>query len=88
MDPLDKICTDMVYGVFEEDRHCQAHRKPPHGELTTAENQENNEITEFRGDIERRFGTLVKKFGILKKDFRHSEIYFNQEIRICTELHF
>jgi len=83
MDILDIICTDGVYGLFDENRHLKPHRKPRNGALSKFQQQENDEITEFRGDIERKFGNLVNKFGILKKRFKHGERIYNFECRLC-----
>jgi hypothetical protein len=80
---MDVICTDGVYGIFHETQHLRPHRKPSNGHLTNAEQRENEEITEFRGDQERIFGDLVNKFGILKKRFRHGDLVFNDEVRLC-----
>jgi len=83
MDNNDIICTDGVYGLFDEDRHLKPHRKPNNRPLSDKKQHENDQITEFRGDIERKFGHLVNKFGILKKRFKHGEQVFNLECRIC-----
>ena len=79
----DFICTDGVYGIFLENQQLKPHRKPRYGELTEEQVQENDEITEFRGDIERKFGNLKNKFAILRKQFRHGDTDVNAEIRLC-----
>ena len=49
------------------------------------EKKENEEISEFRGDIERNFGIMQTKFGIVKKRFRHGDLVVNAEIKLCME---
>ena len=79
----DYICTDGVYGVFHPEKHLKPHRKPRDRELSEEEVLENSVISDFRGDIERRFANLKNNFRILRKQFRHGDDCFNQEARIC-----
>lgn len=78
------ICTDGVYGSFPqlEGRHLKPHRKPRNRPLTEARSRENNEIIEFCGDIERRFGTAVSKLEILQSMIRHEHEAHIIEVKI------
>lgn len=86
MDPRDYLCTDGVYGVYDEERHLKPHRKLPNVALSAQESAENDNITEFRGDIERKFGDLQNKFTIVKDVFRHGDLKFNYEAKLCCAL--
>lgn len=59
------------------------HRKHPKNGFTKEETRENEEIAQFRGDIERHFGIMETKFGIVKKIFRHGDLVVNAEIKLC-----
>jgi len=63
--------------------HLKPFRKPKNGNLTEEQEHFNNVITEFRGDIERKFGELVNRFGIIKEAYRHDEHTYNFEFKLC-----
>jgi len=58
------------------------HRKPKRKSLTPAQQRENDMFSEFRGDIERKFGEQVTRFAIIRLPFRHGELRFNSEFKI------
>ena len=62
--------------------------KPTGGSFQPEEEMENNILTEFRGDIERRFATLVNKFNVVKHTYRHGERTFNYEFKLCKWFYF
>lgn len=75
--------TDGGYGTITAARHVKPHRKPINGELSEEQVRENEVISEFRGNIERKFGEAKTKMAVISSDtsFRHGEEVFNIEIR-------
>lgn len=85
--PLDILATDGVYREYAS-WHVRPHRVPKNGQLDPAQSKENDEFSEFRGNIERYFGTLTSRIGLINAKFRHGELRFNSEFKIGTYYHF
>ena len=81
MDPEDVLCTDGVYRKMGH-WHVKPHKKKPGESLTPAQEDENDQISETRGPIERKFGLQTIKFDIIGKRFLHGEHRFNPEFKI------
>ena len=79
-DDQDITCFDGVYGKIDSMRQLLPHRKPKGRELSAKQKHENDEIAEFRGDIERVFGAATKKLAIFDEIWQHGEKTFNFEI--------
>jgi len=82
----DIVCFDGGYGKIQGINCCVPRRKPRNKELSKLKKEENDEISEFRGDIERKFGTSCNKFGIISNMWRHGEEIYNFEFRKCFAL--
>lgn len=63
------------------------HEKPRGGELKPPQVRENSVITEFRGDIERLFGTVGVKYNFIQGMWRHGERVYNFEFRCACALY-
>jgi hypothetical protein len=98
-DKSDIVCTDGVYGTsWARSRGlkvCIPHRKPRDRKFTTGEVKENDEISEFRGDIERVFGGRATKYQWFKSHgtiFQGKEEFLLWEVKRGTksnsEMHF
>jgi len=85
LDDRDILASDGTYRSFRE-LHVRPHRKPRNGTLSKAKSRENDIFSEFRGDIERKFGDQVSKFNIVYEGFRHGEARFNREFKIVCAL--
>ena len=82
-DPSDILATDGVYRKYAS-WHVRPHRAPKNGELDAEQSDENDQFSEFRGNIERYFGTLSSRINLVNAKFRHGERRFNYEFKIGT----
>ncbi len=80
-DPRDILMTDGVYRRHGT-RHVRPHRTPQNGALTAEQEAENDQLSEVRGKLERKFGTQTSKFDIISKSFCNGEHRFNNEFTI------
>jgi hypothetical protein len=85
----DAVCFDGGYQSI--DRYldvpvCLPHRKPAGQDLTLDQLQENATIAEFRGNVERVFAALVKKFNFLGEIYRHGDFNFNGDFKTAAAL--
>lgn len=60
------------------------HKKPQKKELSKKKDDENVEIGEFRGDIERVFGRMVTIFETFKDSYRYGDVSFNNDFKCIT----
>jgi len=86
LDFEDVVCMDGGYFEIPTVSCLIPHRKPRDRNLTFEEEYENRIISEFRGDIERKFGILVSKFSSCNSRWRYPEEKFNSTFRVCLSL--
>ena len=68
VDVNDVVATDGGYGRIQEKilGHIKPHRKPKNKTLSPSQIEENDVITEFRGDIERKWNFKDKIWNSFK----------------------
>jgi hypothetical protein len=78
VDDRDVIAFDGAYQdmPLPEDQVVLPHRMPD-----SAQSDENDEFTNFRGDVERSFGAAVTKFPWLVRKYAHGEAEFNEDFK-------
>lgn len=82
-DENDILMSDGIYKRRSKKiRHVKPHRNSTKNPLSSAKVAENDQLSETRGKIERKFGDQVSKFDIISKPFRHGEQRFNHEFKI------
>jgi DDE superfamily endonuclease len=87
MGPQDKIAFDGGYFGLEKDlAYVIPHRKHPKKPLSEKLAQQNNEFSEFRGDVERIFGRLATKFDFLTHIYRLEHNLFNIDMKLACAI--
>lgn len=87
LDERDITCFDGGYqSIDREVSSLLPHRKKKGVPLSLGQDQENDEIAEFRGDVERVFGRLATKFDFLTVAYRHGDAEFNGDFKLACAL--